>query len=115
MLEDTTVSQTAVALADFDGADEDGKITLRKTHIQQIVRMSQEVQGLISKSCIGGMRLGGRIGRGFGMMSLGRGSRERGSLERGWRGRLSCVGSLRLYTVWAKEIVVASGKKIEYR
>ncbi|KAF6223840.1 hypothetical protein HO173_013171 [Letharia columbiana] len=34
--------QTAVALADFDGADEDGKITLRKTHIQQIVRMSWE-------------------------------------------------------------------------
>ena len=29
-------------MADFDGADEDGKITLRKTHIQQIVRMSQE-------------------------------------------------------------------------
>ena len=34
--------QTAVALADFDGADENGKIILRKTHIQQIVRMSRE-------------------------------------------------------------------------
>ena len=32
--EDTSAFQTA------DGADEDGKITLRKTHIQQIVRMS---------------------------------------------------------------------------
>lgn len=33
--------QTAVALADFEGAtDEEGKILLKDTHIQQIVRMS---------------------------------------------------------------------------
>ena len=35
--------QTAVALADFEGAkDEDGKILLKDTHIMQIVRMSKE-------------------------------------------------------------------------
>ena len=35
--------QTAVALADFEGAkDEEGKILLKDTHIMQIVRMSKE-------------------------------------------------------------------------
>ena len=35
--------QTAVALADFEGAtDEEGKILLKDTHIQQIVRMSSD-------------------------------------------------------------------------
>ena len=38
-----------MSLADFDGADEDGKITLRKTHIQQIVRMSREFKDYLSK------------------------------------------------------------------
>ena len=44
-----TAFQTAVALADFDGADEDGKIVLRKTHIQQIVRMSQEFKDYLKE------------------------------------------------------------------
>lgn len=35
--------QTVVALADFDNeTNEDGKIVLRESHIQQIVHMSQE-------------------------------------------------------------------------
>ena len=35
--------QTAVALADFEGAkDEEGKILLKDTHIMQIVRISKE-------------------------------------------------------------------------
>lgn len=38
-----TAFQTAVALADFDNVrNEDGKIVLRESHIQQIVNMSQE-------------------------------------------------------------------------
>lgn len=41
--------QTAVALADFDGANEDGKIVLRKTHIQQIVHMSQEFKDYLKE------------------------------------------------------------------
>lgn len=41
--------QTAVALADFDGANEDGKIVLRKTHIQQIVHMSQEFKDYLKQ------------------------------------------------------------------
>ena len=38
-----TAFQTAVALADFDDdRNEDGKVVLRESHIQQIVHMSQE-------------------------------------------------------------------------
>ena len=44
-----TAFQTTVALADFDGADEDGKFVLRKTHIQQIVRMSQEFKDYLKE------------------------------------------------------------------
>ena len=40
--------QTAVALADFEGAtDEDGKILLKDTHIQQIVRMSSDFRNYL--------------------------------------------------------------------
>ena len=46
--------QTAVALADFEGAtDEDGKILLKDTHIMQIVRMSKEFKTYLHKLHLG--------------------------------------------------------------
>ena len=42
--------QTAVALADYEGAkDEEGKILLKETHIMQIVRMSREFKTYLNE------------------------------------------------------------------